>query len=126
MLAKLLFIVTIFNLSFGTNIELPRHDLVILPSGERVEGHIQDILDGVIIINTDHGEKSIVRDVNIYSPRDIVEVGIMFNKRVSGCVKYLGDDNLIINTSSGKETFNRILVRKIIISHESTLPPLDL
>jgi len=126
MLAKLLFIVTIFNLSFGTNIELPRHDLIIMPSGERVEGHIQSVMDGVIIIDTDYGEKTIVRDVNIYSPRDIVDVGIIFNKRISGCVKYLGDETLMIDTTSGKQTINRALIRKIIISHDSTLPPMDL
>ncbi|HSA07485.1 MAG TPA: hypothetical protein P5556_09925 [Candidatus Gastranaerophilales bacterium] len=126
MLAKLLFFVTILNYSLGLGFELPRDDLIILESGERIEGHIQSINSAVIMIKTGHGEKTVVRDVDIFSPRDITEVGIIKNKRYSGHIKYLNSDVLEIETSSGKQTINRALVRKIIISHESTLPPLDL
>jgi len=126
MLGKLLFFVTIVNLSFGTNIELPRNDLVLLETGERVEGHIDSITGGVIIIKTDQGEKTIVRDINIYSPRDIAEIGILRNKRYSGHIKRLGDYTIEVETSSGNQKINRALVRKIIISHESFLPPLNL
>jgi hypothetical protein len=125
MLAKLLCFVTIINLCFGTEFELPRKDLILLESGEKVEGHITGITDGVIEINTEGGEKTIIRDVNKYSPRDIVEIGILRNKRHAGCVTYLGD-KIDINTSSGNLEFDRALVRKIIISHESALPPLNL
>ncbi len=126
MTAKLLFFVTIINLAIGTHIELPRNDLIILESGEKVEGHIQDINDGVIAIKTNHGVKTIIRDVNIYSPRDIIETGILWNKKHSGYVRYLGNEFIEIHTTSGKQTVDRALVRKIILSHESTLPPLDL
>lgn len=126
MIGKLLFIVTLVNLAFGTHIELPRDDLIILESGERVEGQINDISDGIITINTDHGVKTIVRDVNIYSPRDIIETGVIWTKRHSGYVRYFGDGSIEIHTSSGKLQIDRALVRKVIISHESTLPPLDL
>lgn len=126
MLAKLLFFVTIINLSFGTQIELPRDDLIILETGERVEGHIQSITDGIITVKTNHGEKTIVRDVDVLSPRDIIETGIFLNKRHSGYIRFLGDESIEIHTSSGKQSVNRALVRKIIISHESALPPLDL
>lgn len=125
MIAKLLCIVTILNLSLGWDIELPRKDLILLESGEKVEGQITGISDGVIEINTDGGEKTIIREVNKYSPRDIVEIGIIRNKRHAGCVTYLGD-KININTSSGVLEFDRALVRKIIISHESALPPLNL
>jgi len=126
MLAKFLFFVTLINLTLGINMEIPRNDLIILETGERVEGHIQDITGGVINIKTDHGEKRIIRDVNIYSPRDIVETGVLLNKRHAGCIKHFGDEVMEIETTSGKQTVDRALVRKIIISHESTLPPLDL
>lgn len=125
MLGKLLFIVTIINLSFGTHVELPRNDLIILESGERIEGHIETINGGVIVVKTDQGEKTIVRDVNIYSPRDIAEIGIVRNKRYSGHIKDLSFHDMEIVTSSGKEKIDRALVRKIIISHESSLPPLN-
>ena len=126
MIAKLLFFVTIINLTLGTNVELPRNDLVILKSGERVEGQINYILDGVINIQTDKGEKLIVRDVNINSTRDIIETGIINNKRTSGHVVNLNKDFLEIKTTSGKELIRRPKVRKIIISHDTALPPLNL
>ncbi len=125
MLSKLLFFVTIINLTLGVDIEIPRDDLIVLESGERVEGHIKDITDGIIVVKTGHGEKTIVRDVNVYSPRDILEIGIVKNKRHSGYIRYFGDV-IEIHTSSGKHEFKRALVRKIIISHEASLPPLDL
>lgn len=126
MLSKFLFLVTVFNLALGMHIELPRDDLIILESGEQVEGHIQIISDSVINIKTNHGEKTIIREVNIYSPRDIVETGVLKNKRHAGHVQYFGDEKLEIKTTSGLQTIDRALVRKIIISHESALPPLDL
>ena len=126
MISKLLFVVTIVNLWLGTSMELPRNDLIILESGEKIEGHIQTILDSVIKIDTDHGEKTVIREVNIYSPRDIVETGIVMTKRHAGHVKYLGKDSLKIETSSGMFTIKRALVRKILIAHETVLPPLDL
>lgn len=126
MISKLLFVVTIVNLWFGTNIDLPRDDLIILESGEKIKGKIQSISGGVIKINTDKGEKTVVREVNIYSPRDIVETGIIRSKRHAGYVKHLGFDSLKIETSSGLYEVKRNLVRKIIITHETTLPPLDL
>ena len=126
MLAKLLFFVTIINLSLGTNFELPRNDLIILETGERVEGHINSITDGVITVKTEQGEKTIVRAVNVYSTRDIAEIGIFFCKRHSGHIKYLGDEAIEIHSTTGKQTIDRALVRKIIISHESVSPFLDL
>ena len=126
MISKLLFVVTIVNLWLGTSMELPRTDLIILESGEKIEGHIQTILDGVIKIDTGQGEKTVIREVNIYSPRDIVETGIVKTTRHAGHVKYLGKDSLKIETSSGMFTVKRALVRKILISHETLLPPLDL
>lgn len=123
MLAKLLCIVTVLNLSLGWNIELPRKDLILLESGEKVEGHIESITDGVIEIKSQGGEKTILREGDKYSMRDIVEIGIINNRRHAGCVRYLGN-NIVINTSSGDLEFDRALVRKIIISYESALPPL--
>ncbi len=126
MLGKLLFFITIINLSLGVNMEIPRSDMVILESGEKIKGHIQYIYDGVIIIKTDHGEKKIVRDVNVNSPRDIVETGILKNKRHSGCVKFFGDDVIEIKTMSGIQVVKRALVRKIIISHDLPSDPVNL
>lgn len=126
MISKLLFLVTITNLWFGTNFELPRNDLIILDSGEKVEGHIDSIIDGVIKINIKGGQKTIIREINIYSPRDIVETGIIRSKHTAGHINYLGNNYMEMKTSSGKLNVKRTLVRKIIISQESTLPPLDL
>jgi hypothetical protein len=126
MLAKALFFVTLINLGLGTNIELPRNDAIIFPSGEKLEGHIDTVIEGVININTWQGEKIIVREMNIYSARDVVEIGIFKYKRYSGSVKYFGNDYLEMDTSTGKFKTNRALVRKITLSQESTLPPLDL
>ena len=64
MISKLLFFVTIINLWFGTNFELPRDDLIILDSGEKIEGHIESITDGLIKINIKGGKKTIVREIN--------------------------------------------------------------
>ena len=77
MLAKLLCIVTVCNLYLGWEVELPRKDLILLESGEKVEGHIITITNGIIEIKTDGGKKRITRDVNLHSPRDIVEIGII-------------------------------------------------
>ncbi|NLF84322.1 MAG: hypothetical protein GX568_10160 [Candidatus Gastranaerophilales bacterium] len=125
MLAKLLCIVTVCNLYLGWEVELPRKDLILLESGEKVEGHIITITNGIIEIKTDGGKKRITRDVNLHSPRDIVEIGIIRNKRHAGTVEYFAD-HIKITTSSGDIEFDRALVRKIIISHESALPPLNL
>lgn len=126
MIAKALFLVTLVNLWFGVNFELPRDDLIILESGEKVQGKIQTILDGVIKIDTKHGQKTIIREINVYSARDIVEIGVFNTERHTGHVKYFGESTLEIQTTSGKYTFKRALVRKIIISHDMALPPLDL
>ncbi len=126
MIAKVLFVVTIFNLWFGTTFELPRQDLIILESGEKIKGHIQDIQGGIIKIDTAQGQKTVIREVNIHSPRDIIETGIIRTKRHAGFVKYLGSDNLRMDTSAGLYEVERALVRKIILSHETTIPPLDL
>ena len=126
MISKLLFLVTIINLWFGTNFELPRDDLIILDSGEKIEGHIESITDGLIKINIKGGKKTIVREINIYSPRDIVEIGIISTKRNAGHINYLGTNYMEMKTSSGKLHVKRAKIRKIIISQESTLPPLDL
>jgi hypothetical protein len=123
MLAKLLCLVTLLNLSLGWDIELPRKDLILLESGEKIEGHIVGISDGVIEINTNGGDKTILREGDKYSMRDIVETGIIRNQRHAGYVKYFGD-TIVIRTSSGDIEFKKPLVRKIIISHESVLPPL--
>ena len=126
MLSKLLFVVTLCNLWLGTNIEVPRSDLIITQSGEKVKGSVQSITGGVIKINTKDGEKTIIRDVDKYSPRDIVEVGVIRTQRHAGNVKYLGTESLIIETISGDLTVNRVLVRKIIISHDINTFLLDL
>lgn len=125
-ISKILFVVTLINLWTGTNIELPRDDLIILESGEKIKGHIQHIVDGIIRIDTKGGEKIITREINIHSARDIVETGVVLTKRHAGYVRYLGRDILEMETSSGKFVAKRALVRKIIISHETSLPRLDL
>ncbi len=126
MISKLLFVVTVFNLWFGMNIELPRNDLIILESGEKIKGHIQSINSSVIKIKTKKGETTVIREINIYSPRDIVETGVIRTTRHAGHVKFLGKETLKIETSSGRFEIKRPLVRKIIISHETALPALDL
>jgi len=126
MIAKMFFVVTIINLWFNTHFELPRDDLVILESGEKIKGHVQYVNGGMVKIDTAQGAKTIIREVNIHSPRDIVETGIIRTTRHAGHVKYLGDYVLRIETASGVYEVERALVRKIIISHETTISPLDL
>ena len=119
-------LITIFNFCLAQNVELPRNDLIILESGEKIPGHITEIYDGMIKIKTGAGEKTVIREVSVDSPRDIVEAGILKSRRYAGTVTYLGDEILDIKTSSGDFEIKRGQVRKIIISHESLLPPLDL
>jgi len=122
-LNKLLLIFILSNVYFGTDFDLPRHDLLILDNGEEIKCQVQTIADGLIKVTTNDGERTVVRELNVDAARDMVEVGIIKTNRYSGRLNYLDPEYLEMRTSSGTMKIDKNMLRKIIISQE---PSFDL
>ena len=122
-LNKLLLIFVLSNVYFGTDFDLPRHDLLILDNGEEIKCQVQTIADGLIKVTTNDGERTVVRELNVDAARDMVEVGIIKTNRYSGRLNYLDPEYLEMRTSSGTMKIDKNMLRKIIISQE---PSFDL
>ena len=111
------------NVYFGTDFDLPRHDLLILDNGQEIKCQVQSIADGMIKVTTNDGERTVVRELNVDAARDMVEVGIIKTTRYSGRLNYFDPDYLEMKTSSGTMKIEKNMLRKIIISQE---PSFDL
>ncbi|HBG48326.1 MAG TPA: hypothetical protein DDW90_02220 [Cyanobacteria bacterium UBA9971] len=122
-LNKLLLIFILSNVYFGTDFDLPRHDLLILDNGQEIKCQVQSIADGMIKVTTNDGERTVVREINVDAARDMVEVGIIKTTRYSGRLNYLDPEYLEMRTSSGTMKIEKNMLRKIIISQE---PSFDL
>ena len=122
-LNKLLLIFVLSNVYFGTDFDLPRHDLLILDNGQEIKCQVQSIAGGMIKVTTNDGERTVVREINVDAARDMVEVGIIKTTRYSGKLNYLDPEYLEMRTSSGTMKIDKNMLRKIIISQE---PSFDL
>jgi hypothetical protein len=118
---KLLVVFIASNAWLGTELNLPRFDLIIMNNGDEVKCKVMTVNGPIVDAATKNGEIRIVREMNVNAARDIIETGIIRNKRYSGKVIYLGSDFLDIETYSGKIRVNAGLVRKIIIAQEPSL-----
>lgn len=121
LLNKLLLVFIASNTYLGTEFDLPRYDLIILNNGDEVKCQVEDIQDAIVRANTKNGEITIIREINVTSARDIVETGMIKNKRYSGRITYFGPEYLEMETYGGTMKIKRRLVRKIIISQEPSL-----
>ena len=116
---KLLLVFVVSNLWLGTEFDVPRSDLIILDSGEEIKCKIVSVNDAMVSAETKNGEITIIREIDINAARDIVETGLVKNKRYSGRVKSFDDLALEIETyDGGTMEIKKPLVRKIIISQE--------
>lgn len=115
---KFLLVFAVSNLYLGTDFNTPRSDLIILNNGEEVKCKVVSVNDALVKAETKNGEMTIVREIDMTSARDIVETGLVKNKRYSGRIKYYGDFYMEMDTSEGAMQIKRSLVRKIIISQE--------
>lgn len=83
------------------------------------EGRIQHIVGGLVEVHTTYG----VRSLDIASPpelaRDIVEIGFIRRKKVSGYINYLDDGFAEVITADGTLKIKRYKIRNIILSRES-------
>jgi len=122
-LNKLFIFFILTNVYFGTDFDLPRHDLLILDNGEEIKCQVQSVAGGIIKVTTKNGERTIVREININAARDMVEAGVIKNTRYSGRLLYFDDEYLKLQTSSGVLKIKKGLLRKIVISQE---PAFDL
>ena len=106
-------ILTIFIFAFNTSIS--KADSVVLQN-EMITGKIKYVLFGVIEITTKDGDKKILRSPNGSQIRDIIEVGFLRKKKISGEVTYLDDDFIEILTATSRLHINRIWVKNILLS----------
>ena len=85
---------------------------------EVIKGKINYVLSGLIEVKTKDGIKKVSRESQKNQIRDIVEIGFLKKKKISGEVYYLDNDELEIATPSGKIKINRFWVRDILLSQQ--------
>ena len=115
---KLLLIFILSNVYFGTDFDLPRHDLLILDNGEEIKCQVEYVAGGMVKVSTNNGERTLIREINVDAARDMVETGIIKTTRHSGKLLYLDSEYLELETSSGIIKIKKSLLRKIVISQE--------
>jgi len=115
---KLLFVFVLSNAYFGTDFDLPRNDILVLDNGEEVTCQVSDVQEGFVQVNIKGGERTVVREINIDSARDMLEVGIVRTKRYTGRLMFLNEDYAELKTSTGTVKIEKGFIRKIIISQE--------
>jgi len=118
---KALIFLVITNVYCGTTFDLPRNDIIILPTGEEINGKILQAYDPVVKIRTKGGERTIVRQVKKNAARDIIETGILKKSRQTGQLNYLGEEYIELTSETGSFKINPSKVRKIILSQENAL-----
>lgn len=91
-------------------------DSVILQSGEVVNGKINTILEGLIIVEAKGGQKTIAREISSDKARDIITVGFRKKRSIAGYVYYADKQILYIKSASGDQKINRLWVRDIVLS----------
>jgi len=115
---KLLIVFVLSNVYLGTEIKVPRHDLLILNDGQEVQCQVQSATGGVIQVATNDSERTLVRNLNSNASRDMVEAGVFKTKRYSGKLENFNPDYLELQTYSGTIKVDKARVRKIIVSDE--------
>lgn len=121
-ISKLLIVFVFTNAYLGTEFDLPRNDLLILNNGQEIKCKVESIDDAVIRVLTNNGERTVVREINMYAARDIVEAGVIKTTRYSGRLIYMDHDYLELKTSSGDIIkINKSRLRKVVISQEPSL-----
>lgn len=107
-----IFIVFILIIS---TIQISRADSIVLQN-ETLKGKINYILGNLVEISTKDGVKKIPRTVEEIKIRDIIKVGFIKKKIITGKIFYADDDTIEMLTSSGTLKLHRFFVRDIILS----------
>ncbi|MFH0702206.1 MAG: hypothetical protein V2B14_01535 [bacterium] len=113
---KISAVLLILIVIFANKTQIAKADTIVLNNGVTVNGKIEYILAGFIGIKTKDGNKKIFRQVSKGKARDIVKIGFIKKKKVSGEIFYLDSYTLEITTASGNLEINRMWVRDITLS----------
>lgn len=92
-------------------------DSVVTEHGT-VKGKIVHVLDGLIEVKTPAGSQYIQRGSTLERALDIIEVGFIKKRTLTGYIMYLDDNSAEIETPTGRVKLYRYNVRNVVLSEQ--------
>ena len=90
-------------------------DSVIMQDGQVVKGKITFVIGNLFEINTNDGIKRFTRSVSSLSAADVVKVGFIHKKLVSGQITYYDANKLVLNQNGATLTIPAVKVRELTL-----------